>query len=249
MTEFIDRFTERVAKTAPIPAPLAPPVKPLAKPSHYPSEHRAAHALDGVIDHAPEDDLMALERALNSPPIEEAAAAPLFVEIEGCLVRERSVEFLISRGWGQLGALARCLLALPSGRAAFKRALAKNIAFDPAQLPYNENFLEWLWGERETERPIWLLTSADEIYARKVANYLGLFDGVIASTPKRTIRGDAKLTMLRKKLGLAEPFDYCGSAIADLNLFAGARYAVLVAASADVQRHAGSQGNVTLVFD
>jgi hypothetical protein len=192
---------------------------------------------------------MALERALNSPPLEEAAAAPLFVEIEGCLVRERSVGFLVSRGWGQMGALARSLLALPSGRAAFKRALAKNIAFDPAQLPYNESFLEWLWGERETERPIWLLTSADEIYARKIANYLGLFDGVIASTPKRTIRGDAKLSMLRKKLGLAEPFDYCGSVIADLNLFAGARYAVLVAASPDVQRHAGSQGNVTLVFD
>jgi hypothetical protein len=194
------------------------------------------------------DDEAALAEALENVP-DQDALAPLFVELEGTLVRERSVKYLIRRGWGQLGALMKCALTLPLGRSKFKQALAKNIAFDPATLPYNEGFLEWLWGERESDRPIWLLTSADEIYAKKVANYLGLFDGVIASNERRSLRGDAKLAMIRKRFSHRDPFDYCGCAYADLNIFAGARNAILVGASKDVQRHTVSQGNVTLVFD
>jgi hypothetical protein len=175
--------------------------------------------------------------------------APLFVELEGCLVRQRSVKYLVRLGWGQLGGLFRSCLSLPLGRGRFKRALARNIEFDASKLPYNDQFLEWLWGERESDRPIWLLTSADELYAKKIANYLGLFDGVIASNPKRTLRGDAKLAMIRKRFSQREPFDYCGCAYADLNLFAGARNAIMVGATKEVQRHTVSQGNVTLVFD
>jgi hypothetical protein len=194
------------------------------------------------------DDEAALAQALENVP-DQDTQAPLFVELEGCLVRERSVKYLVRLGWGQLGGLLSSVLSLPFGRAKFKRALARNIAFDPATMPYNESFLEWLWGERESDRPIWLLTSADEVYAKKIANYLGLFDGVIASNERRSLRGDAKLTMIRKRFSQRQPFDYCGSAYADLNLFAGARNAILVGATKEVQRHAVSQGNVTLVFD
>jgi hypothetical protein len=189
-----------------------------------------------------------LERQMRVVPDGERVA-PLFVEIEACLIRTSSTRYLLNHGLGQFGGLLIALLSLPLGRGAFKHALAKNIKFDPAALPYNDSFLEWLWGERESDRPIWLLTSADELYARKVSEYLGLFDGVIASTPERSIRGDAKLARLKRKLRLAQVFDYCGSSLADLNLFAGARYAILVGASAEVQRHAVSQGNVSLVFD
>jgi hypothetical protein len=189
-----------------------------------------------------------LEDAMRVAPNAEAPA-PLFVELEGVLIRQRSVSLLVSKGWGQLGSLIAACLRLPLGRGAFKHELAKRIEFNPATLPYNDAFLEWLWGERESDRPIWLLTSADHLYAKKIADYLGLFDGIIASTPKRSIRGDAKLAALRKKVDSRHPFDYCGCALADLNLFAGARYAVLVSADASVQRHAVSQGNVSLVFD
>ncbi len=177
------------------------------------------------------------------------ALAPLFVEIEGSLIREHSSKILFGLGWGQLGSLLKCLAQLPLGRARFNHALAKHIEFDPANLLYNEQFLEWLWGERESDRPIWILTSADEVYAKRVANFLGIFDGVIASNAKRTLFGDAKLAVIRRKFGAREPFDYCGAVYADLNLFAGARHAILVGANAEVQRHTTSQGNVLLVFD
>jgi hypothetical protein len=87
------------------------------------------------------------------------------------------------------------------------------------------------------------------VYAKKIANYLGLFDGVIASNEKRSLRGDAKLAMIRKRFSHRDPFDYCGCAYADLNVFAGARNAILVGATKEVQRHTVSQGNVSLVFD
>jgi hypothetical protein len=203
---------------------------------------------DQLIERFSLPDDQALETALQSVPAPDEPA-PLFVELEGALIRERSVSLLVSKGWGQLGALFAALLRLPMGRGAFKHELAKRIEFNPATLPYNDAFLEWLWGERESDRPIWLLTSADQLYAKKIADYLGLFDGIIASTAKRSIRGDAKLSALRKKVDARYPFDYCGCALADLNLFAGARYAVLVGANASVQRHAVSQGNVSLVFD
>jgi hypothetical protein len=194
------------------------------------------------------DDEAALAEALENTP-DQDVQAPLFVELEGSLVRERSVKYLVQLGWGQMGSLLLSSMSLPLGRGKFKRALSKNIEFDPAKLPYNESFLEWLWGERESDRPIWLLTSADELYAKKIANYLGLFDGVIASNERRSLRGDAKLAMIRKRFSHRDPFDYCGCAYADLNLFAGARHAILVGASKDVQRHTVSQGNVSLVFD
>jgi hypothetical protein len=194
------------------------------------------------------DDEAALADALENAP-DQDAQAPLFVELEGSLVRERSVNYLVRLGWGQLGGLVKSALSLPLGRGKFKRALAKNVEFDPAKLPYNESFLEWLWGERESDRPIWLLTSADEVYAKKIANYLGLFDGVLASNEKRSLRGDAKLAMIRKRFSQRDPFDYCGCAYADLNVFAGARNAILVGATKEVQRHTVSQGNVSLVFD
>lgn len=175
--------------------------------------------------------------------------APLFVEIEACLVRTRSAMWLVKEGFKQPLALFRCILELPKGRGPFKRKLADKIRYDVAQLPYNDSFLEWLWGERESDRQIWLISSADSHFAKRVADYLGLFDGVIASTPQKTIRGDQKLARIRAHVSGNGVFDYCGSAMADLNLFAGARNAVLVGASDEVQRHTTSQGNVSLVFD
>jgi hypothetical protein len=226
MTESNDRFADKLAEQF---AKNSKRKKAIAEPPLF-------------------DDDAALAEALENTP-DQDTQAPLFVELEGCLVRQRSVKYLVGLGWGQLSGLVSSALSLPFGRAKFKRALSKNIQFDPATLPYNESFLEWLWGERESDRPIWLLTSADEVYAKKIANYLGLFDGVIASNERRSLRGDAKLAMIRKRFSHRDPFDYCGCAYADLNLFAGARNAILVGATKDVQRHTVSQGNVSLVFD
>jgi hypothetical protein len=226
MTEQTDRFADRLAKQ-------------LTKKPTRKASPAAAQLFD---------DESALAEALENAP-DQDVQAPLFVELEGSLVRERSVRYLVRLGWGQLGGLVKSALCLPLGRGRFKQALARNIEFDPAKLPYNESFLEWLWGERESDRPIWLLTSADEVYAKKIANYLGLFDGVIASNEKRSLRGDAKLAMIRKRFSHRDPFDYCGCAYADLNVFAGARNAILVGTTKEVQRHTVSQGNVSLVFD
>jgi hypothetical protein len=226
MTESNDQFAERLAEQF---AKNSKRRKSIAEPPLFDDEAALAQALEN----APDQDIQ----------------APLFVELEGSLVRVRSVKYLMGLGWGQLGGLLASVVSLPFGRARFKRALARNIDFDPAKMPYNESFLEWLWGERESDRPIWLLTSADEAYAKKIANYLGLFDGVIASNERRSLRGDAKLAMIRKRFSQRQPFDYCGCAYADLNLFAGARNAILVGATREVQRHTVSQGNVTLVFD
>jgi hypothetical protein len=131
MTEQTDRFADRLAKQ-------------LTKKPTRKASPAAAQLFD---------DESALAEALENAP-DQDVQAPLFVELEGSLVRERSVRYLVRLGWGQLGGLVKSALCLPLGRGRFKQALARNIEFDPAKLPYNESFLEWLWGERESDRPI-----------------------------------------------------------------------------------------------
>ncbi len=73
--------------------------------------------------------------------------------------------------------------------------------------------------------------------AQPVADYVGLFDEVLASNGKTNLRGKNKLRALTEKFG-ERGFDYAGNSSADFAVWRGARQAVVVNASRRVRREA-----------
>jgi 4-hydroxybenzoate polyprenyltransferase/phosphoserine phosphatase len=146
----------------------------------------------------------------------------LCVDLDGTLVksdtlldtvlvvaRQRPLELLHVPGW------------IAQGRAAFKRRLTALVALDVEYLPYNRPLLEYLRQQCGEGRAIYLATAADRELAERVAAYLGIFAGVLASdgaTSGVNLAGGNKLAAMRAKFG--ENFCYIGNARQDVELLA-----------------------------
>jgi 4-hydroxybenzoate polyprenyltransferase len=113
------------------------------------------------------------------------------------------------------------------GKAVLKAQIASRVSLEPAALPYNKEFVEWLRAERAAQRSIWLCTAASEPLARSVADHLGLFDGVLASDRTVNLAGTAKAARLVEQFGEGG-FDYCGNERRDLAVWRHASGAIVV---------------------
>jgi len=118
------------------------------------------------------------------------------------------------------------LLQIPAwigqGRAAFKRHLTAAVSLDVEHLPYNRPLLEYLRQQHGEGRAIYLATAADKKLAERVAAYLGIFAGVLASEGGTSggvnLAGGNKLAAMRAKFG--DEFCYVGNAKPDVALLA-----------------------------
>jgi hypothetical protein len=112
------------------------------------------------------------------------------------------------------------------GRAYLKARLAADDRLDVKQLPYREDLCKHLESERANGRSIYLATAADGRIAHRVAEHLGLFDGVLASEGGENLKSVRKLDAIRKvaKGG----FGYAGNSRDDLVIWAAAESAILV---------------------
>lgn len=113
----------------------------------------------------------------------------------------------------------RKLVMLPTwltgGKAMFKQHVTSVVSLDVAHLPYNLELLEYLRAEHAAGRRIYLATGADGRLAHRVAEYLGIFNGVLASDGRTNLTGNHKLTDIEARFGA---FDYIGNAPPDLPL-------------------------------
>ena len=159
---------------------------------------------------------------------------PLAVDLDGTLIRtdmlhESTLRLLRTRPF--------FLLALPfwlaRGKASLKRRIAERVNVDFASLPYDEPLIEWIRAERGKGRRVLLCTASDAIYARKLAEHLGLFDEVIASEGQINVSAQRKAEILQQRFGVGG-FDYAGNSQDDLPVWAQARRAILVAAPRSV---------------
>jgi len=176
-------------------------------------------------------------------------AVPLCVDLDGTLIKtdlfwESSV-LLLKRNplW---------LFALPiwwmKGRAHLKRKIAaRSGQLDPARLPYNELFLEFLRNEHRQGRQLILATASDRSLAQPVADYVGLFCDVLASDGKTNLRGTAKRQRLVEKFG-ERGFDYAGNSSVDLAVWRQARAAIVVNTGKGLARRAAKLTKVTKTF-
>jgi 4-hydroxybenzoate polyprenyltransferase len=106
------------------------------------------------------------------------------------------------------------------GKAAFKAYVFDSVVPDIAHLPYNRVLVQYLQAEHARGRDIYLATGADERLARRIAEHLGIFSGVLGSDGEVNLTGNHKLNRLRKHL--QESFSYIGNASPDLPLLAHA---------------------------
>jgi 4-hydroxybenzoate polyprenyltransferase/phosphoserine phosphatase len=127
---------------------------------------------------------------------------------------------------------------LVAGKAVLKARISERAALNPQTQPYNRELLAWLAEQKAAGRKLALCTAADHRIANAIADHLGIFDYVFASDGKINLSGDRKRVLLEEQFG-ARGFDYVGNSAADVPIWAGARRAIVVNASASTHRKAG----------
>lgn len=180
--------------------------------------------------------------------LQSDAEVVIAVDLDGTLtpadtLHEAAIQWCRARPW-KAWALGWWLR---DGKAALKARLASQVSVDVGLLPYDERLIDWLRGQRAAGRRIVLCTASDESVARAVADHLGLFDDVIASDGRTNNAGVRKREALEGRFG-RQGYDYAGNSAADLDVWAGARRAIVVNASQAVARRAAEMAQVERTF-
>jgi 4-hydroxybenzoate polyprenyltransferase len=149
-----------------------------------------------------------------------AALTPLCVDLDGTLVKSDTLQdSLLVLLRSQPSLALRLPAQVLKGKAAFKAFVTDSVNLDVAHLPYNRELLHYLQAERTKGRDIYLATGADVRLARRVADHLGIFSGVLGSDGTTNLTGRNKLDRLRSQFPDGV-FDYIGNDTPDLPLLA-----------------------------
>ncbi len=152
---------------------------------------------------------------LAMPTEDGSHLRPLCVDLDGTLVKS---DTLVDSLLVLIRKYPKAALGLPAvlrqGKAAFKSYVTSHVYLDVAHLPWNTPLLDYLKRQHASGRPIYLATGADSVLARRVADHLHLFSGVLASDGHTNLTGEQKLAGLRDRF--PHGFDYIGNATVDL---------------------------------
>lgn len=186
--------------------------------------------------------------AVRSPE-HAAREGVLAVDLDGTLVKtdlllESIVRLLKQRPW--------CIFTMwfwmLRGSAYFKHQVARRALLDLTTLPYRQAILDYTALRRSQGVTIVLATAADIAIARQVADYLGLFDSVVASDGITNLSGRAKRDRLAKEFG-EKGFDYAGNDRHDLTVWSAARKAIAVNPSPRVRSGIARVAQLDRVFE
>ncbi|MCW1884447.1 UbiA family prenyltransferase [Luteolibacter flavescens] len=156
---------------------------------------------------------------------------PLCVDLDGTFIKsdllhESLLRLLRHRPWMAF----RLPFWLARGKTRLKSRLAAvlpDAATPPAQ---NEELVDFLKSEKESGRPVYLVTASHEAAVAKVSSAFP-FDEVIASTDTLNLKGENKAAVLVERFG-EKGFDYAGDSRADEAVWRRARKAIVVHRSA-----------------
>ena len=158
---------------------------------------------------------------MSQPPI-------LFVDLDNTLTRsDLFLEPLLRLLRKDPMALFLLPLWLIHGRGYFKQQLSDRISIDVTELPYDEEVLKYLSQQKEAGRKLVLATASNHIFANQVAEHLGLFDDVIASSTDLNTKGKNKLAAMKRYAG-EQTFDYLGDSHADIHIWEQIKKALVV---------------------
>jgi 4-hydroxybenzoate polyprenyltransferase len=119
---------------------------------------------------------------------------------------------------------------LARGRAYLKARLAERSHLRADLLPYRQEVVSYIRGEKQTGRSIWLVTASDSRLAKEVSSHLGLFDQVVSSDGMHNLKGAAKAELLERQFGRGG-FSYLGDSRSDVAVWQSAASALVVSAT------------------
>ena len=152
----------------------------------------------------------------------------IFVDLDGTLIRtDMFVEGVLRLIKQNPLNLFLVFLWLLRGRSIAKTLVARKSRIDPALLPYEADFIDYLKARKAKGAEIVMATAAHWSQARAVARHLGLFDAVLASSARRNLKGRTKLEAITQH-SRRNSFSYAGNAHADHPIWAAADRCVLV---------------------
>lgn len=131
--------------------------------------------------------------------------------------------------------LIKMLIWLFSGKAGFKQQVSKRVHLNPEFLPYTESLLDYLRQQKKAGRRLCLVTAATENIAQSIAEHLGIFDKVMASSSNTNLSGKNKAARLVEEYG-EKGFVYAANASVDLQIWRHAAAAILVNAPARLKQ-------------
>jgi hydroxymethylpyrimidine pyrophosphatase-like HAD family hydrolase len=131
------------------------------------------------------------------------------------------------------------------GLVGLKLEMAHAYPVIAAQLPYNQELLTYLKKQRDSGLMLVLATAAPAPWARCVADFIALFDRVLATDETNgNLKGRRKLAAILKDCG-GKPFAYAGDAMADRPIFEASNLPIVVGNDASL---AGKQADKAIVI-
>ncbi len=173
----------------------------------------------------------------------------LCVDLDGTLIRTDTTWMatcLFLRAYPH-----RCwqlLVWLLQGRAYLKQQLAQRVHIDPASLPYHAKLIEWLLERKQLGDTLVLATATDQVFAKAVADHVGIFSQVIASDGHNNLRAKHKAAALSHHFGI-KGYCYVGNSHDDLEVWREAKTAIVVNASKRLEGLVRQIAEVERVFD
>ena len=148
--------------------------------------------------------------------MQQDKAFPLVIDMDGTLLYTDMLhESAVALARTRPLFLWKILIWLKRGKALLKEELAANTEFVPDILPYNQAFLAYLREEHAKGCTLVLCTASHKKIATSIAEYLGIFDDVMASDGDSNLAGLAKARALVERYG-EKGFDYAGNSRDDI---------------------------------
>jgi len=170
----------------------------------------------------------------------EQLSTPLCVDVDGTLVRTNTLfEAALSAIKRKPSVIFELLSASFKGKSAVKHVIGTHAELSPGSFTYNKEFLSWLRTQHVNKRPLILTTASDKTIADAIAQELGIFSEVIASTQQTPVSANGKYKILCKRFG-TKKFAYAGNSQADISVWQCAASAVLVNTNPKVTSQARS---------
>ena len=169
----------------------------------------------------------------------DGAAPALVVDLDHTLIRTNVlIESILALIRSDPVALLMLPLWLLRGRAYLKAQIAARVNLDVVTLPYRASVLGLIADARRDGRPVVLATATHATPARRIADHLGLFDAVLATSDDRNLKGTSKAQAIQQHLGRL-PFDYIGDSKADQPIWQVARQPITVGSRPRLNSHPG----------
>lgn len=153
---------------------------------------------------------------------------PVCVDLDGTFIRtdvlQESLRVFLRRWPWKIFLLPFWFL---SGRAYLKRRVAEEIDLDIQALPLVDAFYRYLMVLKGKGHLLYLVTAADEKYARQIAKYYPIFEGVMASQGTTNLRSHQKARALVDRFG-EKGFIYAGNSRHDLPVWSKAGGVIVV---------------------